>query len=63
MQCTNCGKFMDKHSSYYRAGWNKTFFCSYACIQDMYKDLCTEEEIEQSIEQHNASNQDVLSNL
>lgn len=63
MQCTNCGQSIVMNSPYYRGGWNKTIFCSYICVQEMYRDLCTMENIDQTIERHNYSNRETVKTL
>jgi len=63
MQCTNCGQFLTEHEPYYRAGWNKTAFCSYSCIHEMYHNLCTDEEIDKSIERITYAEEDANSPL
>lgn len=52
MQCTNCGEFIFSNEHYYRAGKNRTTFCSQKCVWEMYEELCTKDEIEKTIEHH-----------
>lgn len=61
MQCTNCGQVIAENEPYYRAGWNKTTFCSYSCAHDMYRDLCTDEKIDESIEWYTYVEKDAIS--
>lgn len=52
MQCTNCAQEIKTQTAYYLGGYNKTVFCSCACVREMYNELYTAKEIEKTIEKH-----------
>ncbi|HLR54365.1 MAG TPA: hypothetical protein VK078_06510 [Pseudogracilibacillus sp.] len=55
MQCTNCAKIIKPEVTYYVGGYNKTVFCSYGCVREMYDELYAAKEIDKTIEKRKNS--------
>jgi len=53
MKCTNCGKEITKHTSYYQTRDNNMVLCSYQCISEALKISHAKHElINRTLEKH-----------